>query len=145
MALSLCSFNLFAQNSGVVYFMDGSNLKFNNLYENLGYFGNNLSKWDNKSGIHVDYQNTSRFISFDKIESIEIIEVNHIHHHSASGKIKVITTTGAQVISPFEWQNIGISIYDNLTGELIKQQVWLAKDGKLNLSKIVFDKSILEF
>ncbi len=87
------------------------------------------------------YQGTVRDIPFEKLDKIEIKQFSmsrNIYIKDVTAQIS--TKTGIQFTAEYSYFNqLTVSILDELTGEKTDQRVWFGDKGKLNVRKIDFD------
>lgn len=130
--------------SGVIYFEDGTTQNFNELTA-ISAFLDGTHRTAQQDGITVEYKNTIRMIPYSKLKSIEVLKYKVEKskrlnkEYLKESQLRIVTTTGVTLKMTFlSVHSIYAILLDDLTGELINQDIAFAKDNELNVRKIEF-------
>jgi len=119
------------ETSGIIFFDDGINLKFNKFV--------NFNK---ENFINVRYQNTVRKLNFDNIVEFEILQFELGSYFLKNVTVRIKTTTGVEFETSFlRLDSIRVMILDELSGEKKNQFVsfYDMVKKKINIRKITLN------
>ena len=130
--------------SGVIYYEDGTTQEFREL-TGISLYLDGVSRSAEQEGIIVEYKNTKRMVPYSKLKSMEVIKfkvdkAKRLNKEFLKEpRIQIITSTGITLeLTYLSAHSVYAILLDELTGEVIKQEISFAKDGKLNIRKIEF-------
>jgi hypothetical protein len=133
-----------AELPGTIYFEDGTTQHFQELTA-ISAFLNASTSTSQQDGLTVEYKNTIRVIPYSKLNSIEVLKykvekTKRLNkEYLKEPRLKITTTTGIILEMDFiAAHSVYAILHDDLTDEVISQEIAFAKDEKLNIRRIEF-------